>query len=50
MNILRDKKIQNFLEVRFMGKKGKKEVSPIEVNDLERIREYFSEKKIRKKI
>ena len=28
-----------------MGKKGKKEVSPIEVNDLERIREYFSEKK-----
>lgn len=26
-----------------MGKKGKKEVSPIELNDLERIREYFAE-------
>ena len=32
-----------------MGKKGKKEVSPIEINDLERIREYFSEKKNKKK-
>ena len=32
-----------------MGKKGKKEVSPIELNDLERIREYFDEKKDKKK-
>ena len=31
-----------------MGKKGKKEVSPIELNDLERIREYFDEKKDKK--
>lgn len=32
-----------------MEKKGKKEVSPIELNDLERIREYFDEKKDKKK-